>query len=298
MSLPLLRQIGHALKTLNPSEVETLANRRVALGVLAADDAVAADMFTLLIPDDLSEARAREAGKRIVRVASEEDFARCTLGLAESGVPHPEHFYPFDDRAPEISLARVLDEREDDWIALARWFPAFREQVTERIIWKVCKENALFTVATALPNVVPSFITAPWAVGEFASDTAFLTMNQVRMSFLLAAASDHEVGYGEQKGQIGSIVAAAFGWRALARELVGKIPAGGGLVGKGLVSLAGTYVVGKGLETYFKLGRNLTRAERRHYYSDAYRRGRAAVEEMVDRMRSNSAERAAVSTHG
>jgi len=295
--LPLLKQIGHALRTLNPSEVETLADRRLTMGVLAADDAVAADIFGLLVPEDLSDARTREAGRRIIRIASEDDFRRCTLGLAESGVPHPEHFYRFDERAPQRSITRILDDREDDWIPLARWFPAFREPVTERTIWKICKENALFTIATAVPNVIPSFLTAPWAVGEFASDTAFLTMNQVRMAFLLAAASDHEVGYGEQKGQIGSIVAAAFGWRALARELAGKIPAGGGLASKGLVSLAGTYVVGKGLDVYFRLGRNLTREERREYYGEAFKRGRDAVEEMVDRMRSNRND-ATVSANG
>jgi hypothetical protein len=123
----------------------------------------------------------------------------------------------------------------------------------------------------------------PWAAGEFASDTAFLTMNQVRMAFLIAAASDGDVGYADQKGQIGSIVAAAFGWRALARELVGKIPAGGGLISKGLVSFAGTYVVGKSLERYFRIGRRLTRKEKRQFYAEAFEKGRSAVEKIVRR---------------
>jgi hypothetical protein len=280
-----LRQISHALKTLNPKEVRAMADRPVEFGVLAADDQVAAEIFNFLVPRDLSEARAREAGKRIVRVGAEADFERSNLGFAEPGVPHPAHFYRFDPFHPDRSAAQLLDEHEDDALALARWFPAFRDEVTERTIWSVCKENALFTVATAVPNVVPSWITVPWAAGEFASDTAFLTMNQVRMAFLLAAASDREVGYAEQKGQIGSIIAAAFGWRALARELVGKIPAGGGLVSKGLVSFAGTYAVGKSLDRYFRFGKQLTRAERKEHYEHAYDRGRTAVQEIVDRFR-------------
>jgi hypothetical protein len=281
-----LRQISHALKTLNPNEVRAMADRPIEFGVLAADDQVAAEIFNFLLPANMSEARAREAGKRIVRVASEADFERCNLGFAEPGVPHPEHFYRFDPFQPSRSVGQLLDEHGEDSLALARWFPAFRDEVTERTIWKICKENALFTVATAIPNVVPSWITVPWAAGEFASDTAFLTMNQVRMAFLLAAASDREVGYAEQKGQIGGIIAAAFGWRALARELVGKIPAGGGLVSKGLVSFAGTYAVGKGLDRYFRVGKQLTRGERREYYEHAYDRGRSAVQEIVDRFRS------------
>lgn len=263
-----------------------MADRPIQFGVLAADDQAASEMFNFLLPAHLSEARAREAGKRIVRIGTEADFDRCNLGFAEPGVPHPAHFYRFDPFQPARSAAQLLAEHDHESLALARWFPAFRDEVTEQTIWKVCKENALFTVATAVPNVIPSWISAPWAAGEFASDTAFLTMNQVRMAFLLAAASDREVGYGEQKGQIGSIIAAAFGWRALARELVGKIPAGGGLVSKGLVSFAGTYAVGKSLDRFFRFGKQLTRAERREYYEHAYDRGRSAVQEIVDRFRS------------
>ena len=40
-----------------------------------------------------------------------------------------------------------------------------------------------------------------------------------RMAFLLAAASDREVGYAAQKAEMGSTIAGALGWRALAREL-------------------------------------------------------------------------------
>ena len=90
-------------------------------------------------------------------------------------------------------------------------------------------------LVTALPDVIPSLIELPWAAGEFASDTAFLTMNQVRMAFLIAGASDQDVGYREQRAQIAGIVAGAFGWRALARELAGKIPFGGGLIPKAAI---------------------------------------------------------------
>ena len=288
MSLSPLRQISHAIKTLNPAEVRSLANREIQMGVLAADDTFAADTFSFLLPNELTEARKRGAGKRILRVAEESDFERATMGLAEPGVPHPAHFFAFNPLHPERAIKRILDDNPDDALALARWFPGFRKEVVERTIWKVARENAVFTVATALPNVVPSALMIPWAAGEFASDTAFLTMNQVRMAFLIAAASDHDIGYGEQKGQIGSIVAAAFGWRALARELVGKIPAGGGLVSKGLVAFAGTYAVGKGLDQFFQMGRHMTREERDEHYHEAYQRGRSVVEQIVDRLKRSS----------
>lgn len=283
-----------------------MADRDVRIGVLAADDDVAAEIFAFLLPSELSDERARQAGRRIIRVGTEADFNACTVGIAERGVPHPEHFYRFEPSSPMTAVQDALDEHPEDALALARWFEPFRNEVIERTIWKVSKENAMFTVATAVPNVIPGVLALPWAAGEFASDTAFLTMNQVRMAFLLAAASDHEIGYGEQRAQIGSIIAAAFGWRALARELVGKIPAGGGLISKGSVAFAGTYAVGKGLEKFFKVGRGLTRTERRHYYEDAVNRGRGVVSEIVDRVRraraqsssANAADPAARPAHG
>ena len=150
--------------------------------------------------------------------------------------------------------------------------------MVERTIHTIARENALFAVATALPDVVPSLIELPWAFGEFASDTAFLTGNQIRMAFLIAAACGRDAGFTNQKGAILSIAAGAFGWRALARELVGKIPLGGGLIPKGAIAYAGTFVVGKGLEHYYRGNAGYTRAQRRAVYREALERGRTVVE--------------------
>lgn len=258
-----------------------MSERPISMGVLAADDDLYSLILSFLIPPETSEAKARQAFDCILRVAEDQDFGRCDLGLAQSGIPHPEHFYAFESRMPSATVKLILDDHEDLWVPLAKRFLPFREAAIQRIIWKISKENAYFTVATALPNVVPSIITLPWAIGEFASDTAFLTMNQVRMAFLIAAASDSDIGYKRQKAQIGSIVAAAFGWRAIAREMVSKVPAGGGLVSKGLVSFAGTYVVGVGLDRVLRFGRHLTREEKRQQYAYAFERGREAVHQIV-----------------
>ena len=278
-----MRQISGALRTLNPNTVRALADRPVTLGILAADETFFGRVVSFLVPEGLSEGKAAEAGRHILRVASEEDFDRCQFGFAEPGLPHPGHFYPFDWRKPGVAVDAVLKEQQELWVPIARRFVAFRDPVIERTIWKVSKENAMFTVATALPNVIPSIVSLPWAIGEFASDTAFLTMNQVRMAFLIAAASDCDVGYSNQRAQIASIIAAAFGWRAAARELVSKIPAGGGLLSKGLISFAGTYVVGKGLDRLLRIGRHLTREEKNRMYFEAYERGKEVVGGIVER---------------
>src|SRR6185369_15498442 len=138
----------------------------------------------------------------------------------------------------------------------------------------IARENAFFALATALPDVVPSLMELPWAFGEFASDTAFLTGNQLRMAFQIAATYGREVGFAHQKAEVVSIVAGAFGWRAIARELVGKIPLGGGLIPKGAIAYAGTYVVGKSLEYLYEANKRYPRGLRRQDYRDALKRGK------------------------
>ncbi len=285
-----LKQIASALRTLSPQEVRGIAQRPVVFGVLAVDESCVGQIHEFLCGDSGGPGRSR-----VVRIASEDDFARVTLGFSERGIPHPQSFYEFDPTDPKSSADKLLDQNEEDWIAISRNFPGMRRMVSERLIWKIAKENTLFTVATSVPNVVPSVLTLPWAAGEFASDTAFLTMNQVRLSLLLAAAHGHEVGYDRQTLKIGSIVGAAIGWRALARQLVSKVPAGGGIVSKGLIAFAGTYVVGRGLEHWFREGSLLDRATQRAFYADALSNAKETVDGIVRNALSASrtAERSA-----
>ncbi|MFB3776789.1 MAG: hypothetical protein ACE141_04235 [Bryobacteraceae bacterium] len=175
---------------------------------------------------------------------------------------------------PEESVREILRECPELSLALARRLPPFRRPVIARIIRDVSRDNALFAMFTALPSVVPNLLSLGWTAGEFASDTVVLTVNQVRMAFLIAAASGRPVGYFEQKAQIASIVAGAFGWRALARQLAGKMPFGEGLIPKAAIAYAGTYVVGAGLEKYNRMGKALTGSERQAAYRQAFESGK------------------------
>jgi hypothetical protein len=180
----------------------------------------------------------------------------------------------------ELASAIVADH-EDLELPIARRFPIFRRPVADRLVQRVSRENALFALVTALPNVIPSVIDLPWAIGEFATDTAFLTMNQIRMALVMAGAHGNLIGYSEQKAQIAVIAAGAFGWRALARELVGKIPLGGGLIPKAAVAFAGTYVVGLGLEKVNRTGFGLSQREKKDAYADAFAKGKEIVKEIA-----------------
>lgn len=283
MAVKYLQQVREAVRNLNPQDVRASAERRLAIGVAAPSLLPLVEDF--LAPANISRGKRFELVEFLYRVGDPGAPAEYDLIIAEEGAASPPGAFVFAPERPEAMVAEILERREDLGLALARAFPPFRKPVVERVIQSVASENALFALVTALPDVIPSAIEIPWAVGQFASDTAFLTMNQIRMAFLLAGASDRPLGYREQKAQIASIIAAAFGWRALARNLAGKIPFGGGLIPKAAVAFAGTWLAGVSLERIYRSGYGYSRAERRLAYGQAYQRGTVVAGAMLKVLR-------------
>jgi hypothetical protein len=275
--LQYIKQAKSALSLLSPDEVRQRAERPVVVGLVAVESAAYADMEDFLTPAAVSHDQRMQTMLSVHRACDPGIPEKYDLVLYEQGLECPATAFTFFRDDPGRTVEEIVKARDDLGLALARKFYPFRKPVVDRIVTSVARENAIFAVASALPNVVPSVLELPWAIGEFASDTAFITMNQVRMAFLVAAASDKPVGYDKQLAELISIAAGAFGWRALARELVGLIPLGGGLIPKGAIAYAGTYVLGKGLEHFHGVGYGYTRAQRRDAYQVAYERGKDLV---------------------
>jgi hypothetical protein len=280
--MSMMREIKQALSNLRPHEVRETADRRLEIGLVATTAAGYTAMEKFLAPPpEVSRERRADILSMLHRAGDPGIPDRFDLVLYDQQLAPAENAFTFHSFDPERTVREVLESRNELGLPLARHFFPFRKRVVNEIMYSVSRENALFSLATALPNIVPSLIELPWAIGEFASDTAFLTMNQIRMAFLIAAASDAEIGYREQKAEIASIVTGAFGFRAIARELVGKIPFGGGLIPKAAVSFAGSYVVGLSLERYHRVGYGLTREERRTEYDKALRHGKTLAEVLL-----------------
>ncbi len=267
-----VKQARAALSMLNPHEVQRMAEIPVHIGLVAASEAAYREMEEFLSPGVRS--------LQVHRADNRDVPENVDVVLYESSVANPSGGYRFDHVAPDSWIDAILHDHDDLAIALAHQFPAFRQPVVDRTIHAVSRENALFALATAMPNVVPNLIELPWAFGEFASDLTFLTANQVRMAFMIAAASGRQPGFKGQMAPVATIAGGAFGWRAIARELVGKIPLGGGLIPKAAVAYAGTYLVGKGLQQYYKGAHRMTREERRLAYSGGYPRGKDVALEL------------------
>jgi hypothetical protein len=291
MSMGLLSQVKGALARINPNEIRSAAERRLRILLQAASSADYAAIEDFLAPENISREKRMEVARTLIRACDPHVAGRFNLVFAGVGTALPDGWdegrdaFYFDAARPERLVRRVLDAREDMSLALARLFPPFRQAVVKETVHKVARENALFSIMTALPNVIPSLAELPWIAGEFASDTAVLTANQIRMAFLLAAASDRPVGFKEQRSEIGSIIAGAWGWRAGARQLISKVPFGGGLLPKAAIAYAGTYVVGLSLERIYRLGYGLTREERSEAYDAAFARGRKVAAGLLDRVR-------------
>ena len=268
MSLNLVKDLKAALAQLNPSDVRKLSERSVSVGVASSTESGYSAVQQFLT----SVGPASAAHIHRVRANSAFDLHDVVV-CADSGAC-PSGGFLFLASSPDTCIAAILDAKPDLEIPLARQFPVFRSFVLTRIIQRTAKENAMFALVTALPNVIPNLLELPWAVGEFATDTAFLTINQVRMAFMIAAANGKPVGYTEQKIELASIAAGAFGWRAIARELIGKIPMGGGLIPKAAIAFAGTYVVGLGLERLHRTGAPMGSKENKDAYSVALEKGK------------------------
>jgi uncharacterized protein (DUF697 family) len=277
MSLQIAKQLRGAIANLNPGHVRELAERPLDILLVATSSAAYARMEDFFAPAGISRAKRIDIFQMLHRASDPAEVPGYDLEIYEEGIDRPQEAFTFYPQQPEFLVDDILYRREELGLPLARHFPPFRPPVVNRIINSISQENAVFSVVTALPDIVPSLLELPWALGEFASDTAFLTANQLRMAFLLAAASDRPVGYHQQKGEVASIVGGAFGWRALARNLVGKIPLGGGIIPKAAIAFAVTYVMGRSLERLYRVGYGLTRAERRLTYSDALQTGKALV---------------------
>jgi hypothetical protein len=273
-----VKQVRTALSLISPDDIRKRSLRQVSIGLVARDNAGYSELEDFLVPETLPHRTRARLLETAYRAGDPNVPQHVDLVLYQPGIPCPREAFQLRHGDAKTTVEEILRAHDDLSLALARCYPAFRKTVVDRIVHAVSRENALFAVASALPNVMPTLFELPWAFGEFASDTIFLTMNQFRMALQIAGASGAEVGLSHQKAEMISIAAGAFGWRALARELAGKIPLGGGLIPKGAIAFAATFAVGKGLEYYHHSHVPYTSEQSAEIYQQALERGTAVAE--------------------
>ncbi len=186
-----------------------------------------------------------------------------------------------DEALLAAALARIVAEQSDLRLALARHVPAFRPAVVARLIAEASRDNAKIALVSALPGIVPftAFLLPATALG----DMVLLTKNQILLLLRIAAAYGKDMDLRARTRELLPVVGSAFGWRTVARELVGLVPGGIGLLVKGSIAYAGTYTVGKSAAVYYSTGHTLSPSRLRQIYNDAFKDAVARVRPLLRR---------------
>lgn len=295
----LFTQIWNAFKQLNPKNVENECCRRIKVAVIAPQDMLS-DIAQYLLGDDPA-AYDRASESLILLSAPLESPAyrllpSCDIVLRHKGdvgsMPgvSSDRIFEFTTIADLASVSKkILQQPSLAYIhlPLARLLPAFRPDVAREIIQEVSVENSVFVASTSLGNVIPNPLQPLTSLAESLGDIVVLTANQLRMLFRLAGAYGREPSYKAQGAEIASIVGAALGWRSIARELVGALPMGVGMVPKAAIAFAGTWAVGDGIVYYYNTGKRLSKEEMQKKFEDAMEKGRGAAETVVSRIKES-----------
>ncbi len=173
------------------------------------------------------------------------------------------------------TLAKIVLQNPYLRLSLARHLPAFRPAVVAQMINESAWHNAKIALVSALPGVVPfgDVLMPATALG----DMLLLTKNQGLLLLKIAAAYGKGIDLRERSKELLPVVGSAFGWRALARELIGLVPGGIGLAVKGAVAYAGTYAVGKAASIYYSTGQTLSGPRMKQLYHDAFTEAKSRV---------------------
>ena len=150
----------------------------------------------------------------------------------EISLPSAGEKVSIEELAPRV--VRALDE--DYLVPLAKGYPPLRRAVCEELIRKNARQNA---VVGALP--IPG------------ADMPVMTANQARMVLNIAAAYDEELSLDRARELLG-VLAAGFGLRALARQVVKLVPVGG-WAAAAAIGYAGTVAMGRATMLYFERGK-------------------------------------------
>ncbi len=160
-------------------------------------------------------------------------------------------------------------------IAVGRHLPVLRETVAAKLTRDAANNALKVALASAVVDHIPL---VGIVLGAFASagDMVAITGIQVMLMLHIEAAYGRDPDV-QHTWKLLPVIGGSFGWRTLARELVGFVPVAGIAI-KGAIAYAGTIVVGEGVTFYYEHGRYMTKSQASTLYerakADAMRFGR------------------------
>ena len=160
-------------------------------------------------------------------------------------------------------FAHVVDASKGVEIAVGRRLPALRETVAAKLTRDAANNALKVALASAVVDHIP---VVGIVLGAFASAGDMVAITGIQMMLLLhiqaAYGRDPDV---QRMWQLLPVIGGGFGWRTLARELVGFVPVAGIAI-KGAIAYAGTIVVGEGVTFYLEHGQHMNKSQAKQVY--------------------------------
>jgi uncharacterized protein (DUF697 family) len=167
-------------------------------------------------------------------------------------------------------------------IAVGRNLPVLRESVAAKLTRDAANNALKVALASAVVDHIPL---VGLVLGAFASagDMVAITGIQVMLMVHIEAAYGREPDLG-RTWQLLPIIGGGFGWRTLARELVGFVPIAGIAI-KGAIAYAGTIVVGEGVTFFHEHGDYMTKGQASALYERTKADALRAAREILGKLR-------------
>ncbi|MDE2481292.1 MAG: hypothetical protein KGN02_03780 [bacterium] len=160
-------------------------------------------------------------------------------------------------------FAHIVDAAKGVEIAVGRRLPALRESVAAKLTRDAANNALKVALASAVVDHIP---VVGIVLGAFASAGDMVAITGIQMMLLLhiqaAYGRDPDV---QRMWQLLPVIGGGFGWRTLARELVGFVPVAGIAI-KGAIAYAGTIVVGEGVTFFLEHGQHMSKGQAKQVY--------------------------------
>ena len=176
---------------------------------------------------ELKTARRARVPAVVVQTGTE-DFDIPYVLATDAVKCRPGEGFPVEEIA-----AAVAARLGEAGTGLAARVPVLREPLCRELVESFSRKNGILGVAIFVPG----------------ADFPVLTLNQIRLVLRLAAAHGIEVDQ-QRLPEVLATVAAGFGFRTVARQLLGAIPIAGWAI-KGGVAYGGTRALGEAAMRYF-----------------------------------------------
>ncbi len=195
--------------------------------------------------------------------------------------------YIFSAESEKSIFEKIIAENNHLKQALCYNFPAFRSIVARETMIGVSKQNATWAAGTSVPNIAPGPHSLIYAPVELASDFSVMTLNELRMTFILASISGRKVNPFRLVPEILIMMGGAKGAQVLATQLLGKVPAGAGTILKAGVAFAFTYAIGEAVFVNMNYGITFNKTDLMHRVEDLKEYGQDMAKSIVNTIRKS-----------